>query len=209
MDEQQEIVVRLMAAGVAAKSSGKGLPAASVMMLRNKLQMPVTEEVDAGRLVELTVMLAEFAAGLDTLVWGTWKTMAPGSEIRRQGNGSGAGMGSPNLRKTFGNYVAAEGTTPKGQVTYDLERTRTLLAALIASLGQVSQEFAKKYRERFSPLEIEKRAGRFGGGLMGGKDAKCWRAYKEAANAVSVEEMEAEVLRGLAASAETLMRGMR
>jgi PAS domain S-box-containing protein len=204
VEQQQGIAMRLMAAGVAgtagAQSGGANLPVTSVVMLRTKLLMPPTESVDAGRLMELTAMLTDFAVGLDTLVWGTWKTMAPQSEVRRSGAGSAVSLAG--LRKTCGSYVSAEGTTPRGEVVHELERTRALLAALIASLGQVAQEFARTYREKFSPLEVEKRAG---GGLM--KDAKSWRAYKEMANEISPEKMEAEVLHGLAAYAEKLMRG--
>lgn len=204
--EQQAIVLRLMAAGLtAAASSGpaKPLPAAGVALLRTKLQMAETETVDAGRLIELAVLLADFATALDTLVWSTWKTLAPQSEIRRGPAGSG------NLRKVFGDYIGAEGTTPKGQVSYDLERTRALMAALIASLGQVAQEFARRYRAQFSPLEIEKRTGVVGGGLFGGKDARCWRTYKELANELSEEKLEAEVMQGLTQYAESLLKGLK
>jgi PAS domain S-box-containing protein len=204
VEQQQGIAMRLMAAGIAgtasAQSGGANLPVSSVAMLRTKLMMPATEAVDAGRLMELTAMLADFAVGLDTLVWGTWRTMAPQSELRRSGGSTATS--AAGLRKTCGSYVGAEGTTPRGEVAHELERTRALLAALIASLGHVAQEFARTYREKFSPLEVEKRAG---GGLM--KDAKCWRAYKEMANEMSPEKMEAEVLRGLAAYAEGLMKG--
>ena len=113
------------------------------------------------------------------------------------------------LKKLCAAYLGADSTIPRGQVAYDLERSRALTAALIASIGQVGQEFAKRYRAKFAPLEIEKQAAGRGGGLLAGKDAKCWRAYRDLAAEMDEAKIEAEVLRGLTDYAESLLKSLR
>jgi PAS domain S-box-containing protein len=203
--QQQAIILRLVAAGLASTSKG-ALPVTGISNLRGKFQLPDTDAIDPGRLIELFLLLADFAVALDTLVWSTWKQLAPGSEVRRSGNGSLAGNGHLPMRKLFGAYLGTESTIPRGQVAYDLERSRALIGALLASMGQAGQEFAKKYRAKFEPLEIERLAALQGGGLLTSKDAKCWRTYRDLATELDPAKMEAEVLAGLAAYAESLMK---
>jgi hypothetical protein len=208
--QQQAIILRLVAAGLASTSKA-ALPVTGIANIRGKFQLPETDAIDPGRLIELFLLLADFAVTLDTLVWSTWKQLAPASEIRRTGNGSMAAgpNGQMPLRKLFGAYLGTESTIPRGQVAYDLERSRALIAALLASMGQAGQEFARRYRAKFEPLEIERLAALQGGGLLTSKDAKCWRTYRDLATELDPAKMEAEVLQGLATYAESLMKSPR
>ncbi len=196
-DVQRRILTdRLREAGLApAASAGADLPQEPVQRLKARLQIKAGEP-DAGRLVELATVLVDLAAGLDQIVWSTWKTIAPRSAVRRP---------APLLH-SMGRFAVASPEVGRAQVAQDAERLRALTAAMIAAVSQIGRQFAQGHLAKFAPAEITAMAGMEGGGLLTSKEVKCWRKYVELAGSVDEASIEAEIMQALASCVESFIR---
>ena len=96
------------------------------------------------------MLCVELTASLDQVVWTTWRTIAPKSQIRRPAG----------LIKNMARFAAADPDVPRGQVSQELERLRQLVAAVVAAIGNAGRQFAHNYATKFSPTEIEGLAAR-------------------------------------------------
>lgn len=198
-DEQKRAVEKhLKKAGIVSDAPAGALPAEALTPLKKLLGMTDAEAVDPVRLVKAAAVMAELASSLDQVVWNTWKTLSPRSEIKR---------GQP-VKGTLKRYVGGDREVAGAQVKQDMERLRQLTAALISSVSQAGRTFAQKHVEKFSPSEIEAIAKMGGGGLLVSQEVRCWRKYVELAGPVDAISIEGELLAAIAGYAESLMKGI-
>lgn len=196
---KQSIVTALAGAGLAPAGKG-GWSAQHGADLKTKLQLGAAEQVDPNRGAELLDMLAEFAGGLDLLVWNTWKQIAPQSDIRR----------TTPLPKVAGRFAAGDQNVPRGQVAQDINRLRKLTAAMISAVGQVGHKFGEDYVNQFAPPQIEdlvKAQG--GGGIFASQKVKCWEQYVEMSASRDATAIEHEIMAAVAEYTEKLFKGLR
>lgn len=198
-DEQKRAVEKhLKKAGIVSDAPAGALPPEAMAPLKKLLGMTDGEAVDPVRLAKAAAVMAELASSLDQVVWNTWKTLSPRSEIKR---------GQP-VKGTLKRYVGGDGEVAGAQVKQDMERLRQLTAALISSVSQAGRTFAQKHVEKFSPSEIEAIAKMGGGGLLVSQEVRCWRKYVELAGPVDAISIEGELLAAIAGYAESLMKGI-
>lgn len=199
--QRDAIIAKLRDAGLTTAGTAQW-PADALSQTRPKLQMAETDNPDATNILELLAILVEFANSLDQLIWTTWKTISPKSQVRRP----------MNLVKSIGRFASAQKDTPRGQVTQDLERTRQAVAAIISAISQASRVFAHNYAGKLAPAEIENLATLEGGGFFSGKETKFWKKYQELApgkDAAAFEAaIESDIKQVLADYAESLMKGL-
>src|SRR5690606_2969119 len=96
-EERKTIAVRLREAGLSTEGR-QVWPDQQADRLRAALKLPDHAEIDPQRALEMLQTLYEFAASLDQLIWGTWKTIAPRSDIR----------GAGEMRQSVPNYLAGD-----------------------------------------------------------------------------------------------------
>lgn len=183
-------------APVSSASFG-ALPDAPLKTVQSALGHGPGDHVDSARLLELAAMLADFANGLDQVVWSTWKAIAPNSPIKRIGS----------TKVSMSRFVSGDAEVGKAQVKQELERLRQLTAALTASVNQAGRQFAQRHVEKFAPGEIEQLAKMSSGGLLVGHEVKCWRKYVELAGPMDAQAIERELLAAISTYAESLMKG--
>jgi hypothetical protein len=196
--QRRVVVDRLREAGLApAPGGGPDWPEEVAAKLRIRLGVG-DGELDAARVLELTAMLVEFAASLDQLMWNTWRTVSPRSQIRRPAA----------LAQSAGKFVGGDGEVGRTQLAQDVERLRQLTAAMVSAVSQVGRQFAQGHIAKFSPNEISSVANMEGGGLLVSKEVKCWRKYVELAAGLDESAIETEIMQSLANYAESLMKGL-
>lgn len=194
--EREGVTGRLSRAGLAPAAGGGGFSDSAAEPLRKRLGVSASTPLDPGRVVELAGLLAELAVSLDQVVWNTWKTVAPRSELRRTGD----------LAKTLGRFATGDQDVARGQVKTDLERVRQLTAALISSVGQAGRQWAQRHYTRFSVEAIKEAAGP--GSLTKSQAVKCWEKYTELAGAMDAVALESELLQAISKYAEDLVKGI-
>lgn len=145
-------------------------------------------DVPPERAVALAAALLRLAYGLDQIAWGTWKKMAPTSGVRR-----GAG-----LPEAVAAYCQGRGETAEAEV----ECLRLFVSALLSSVSQVGH-FTVRELERLGPERIEDGVS---SGAMG-RDAACWRRYKELAGAYDEDQLEAAMLGSMTEYVEAMLAG--
>jgi len=196
--EQQKhaIIEKLRQVGL-APSAVVGWPEQQAAALRAKMQAGAKDALEPGHVLELLTLCVELTASLDQVVWTTWRTIAPKSQIRRPAG----------LLKNMARFAAADPDVPRGQVSGDLERLRQLVAAVVAAIGNAGRQFAHNYATKFSPTEIEGLAAMERGGMLVSKEVKNWRKYVELSAGRDEATIESEIMQAIADYAESLMKG--
>jgi hypothetical protein len=199
LSQQQKdaLVHKLREAGLAPAAVVEW-PEQPAQMARTKLQAGPRDPLDPGRVLELLSLEAEFTASLDQLVWTTWRTVAPRSQIRRP----------QGLLKNMARFASGDPDVARGQVTMDLDKLRQLVAAIISAISQAGRQFAHNHAVKFSPQEIEALAAMERGGMLVSKEVKCWRKYVELAAGRDEASIESEIMQAIADYAESLMKGL-
>ncbi len=169
---RQDAARRLAEAGLgAAPASGAAceLPAD----LQKKLGLE-SGAVAADKAAQLLTALLQELTKLEPLAWETWAQLAPRSAVRRD-------PGTEELKTAAGRFLRGEADLAPCQ--QGLEKTRKLMAGLLAAIAMGGKEFAEEYMVRFLPQNIEDVVhSRGGGGLFGDStEKKCWVKYKELA----------------------------
>jgi DNA primase len=193
--ERKVLVERLKEAGLASISQG-AWPAEAEADLMKELRL-ADKHVDPVRTLQMVGMASDFALRLDQLVWGAWRKIAPKATIRQD----------KPLQQTLKAFITNSQDVPRGQVASDLEKLRQLIASLISSIGQAGRQFATRHLAKFLPSEIEAVAS-MEPGILISKDVKCWRKYKELADAMTDVGIENEITETIANYAENLMKGL-
>ena len=164
-EQRAEYGQRLLAAGfgvaVAGASAASAASAAAAGAsfelpgeVRARFALSASQPVDAARALRLFGLLADLTTALDQLAWGVWKQLAPQSVFRRESGAAG------DFRRLAALYLSGDPEVASPQVAGLLDKTRRLVAGLLAALGPAGGTFARGFVERFSPAAIEAPRGR-------------------------------------------------
>jgi hypothetical protein len=194
-DRKAYLSERLHEVGLAVPSRGPNL----TPELRGKLGLTPEQPLDEERLNKLLAALLEMVVALDHLIWNLWKTIAPKSVVRRD-----AGEG---FRRTVGHYVAGDREVATLQVTQMLEKTRQLLASLLAAIGPTGETYARRHLETFAPEKI--RAGVEAGGFLSNIEQKCWRRYVTLASELNGPAIEKQIVDAIVSYTEEIVLGRK
>lgn len=176
---------------------GTPLTPAERAQMAQALGLANPDDANPQRVLELCAMFAEIVTNLDQLSWGTWKAVAPTSPIKRQ----------QNLRQLVARFAANDSAVSRQQVKQELDRLRTLSAALLASLNQAGRQYAQKHAQAVAPQQIEAAVRQSGKSVMTGLEVQCWRKYEELAKGTDADSIERELFGAMAGYAEGLLRG--
>lgn len=168
--------------------------------LRRALQLPDQRKLDAGRAMELTVLLADFASRMHQSVWNTWETgIAPNGEIRKRSI----------LRATLARFLSGDVQVTKPLVADDLDKLHQLVAALSAAVKEAGKQFALRVmKDKFNPDQIRDnvllqrpKKKMFGPTV----EEQCWEKYKDLFQAMDERMVEDEIMRVVAEFTEGLL----
>lgn len=166
--------------------------------LRNELGLaPDQSPAPENALRLLAMLLGEFGK-LESLTWEMWSRLAPRSAVRRElpPGGDFKSWFEPCLR----------GEAEAAALAAVLEKTRKLMAGLLAAIPLGGKAFAEEYLVRFLPQNIEDVVHSRGVSLFGDSmEKKCWNKYKELAH-LDVESIEKKIRDAIAQQAEELAK---
>jgi hypothetical protein len=197
-ERKVELTERFQAIGlVPSPSGGLNLPPE----LRGKLGLTPDQALDEDRLNKLFAALLEMTMTLDQLIWNLWKTIAPKSVVRRD-----SGEGS---RRTVGRYLAGDREVATLQVTQMLEKTRQLLAGLLAAIGPTGETYARHHLETFAPEKIRAAVEAASSGFLSNPEQKCWRRYVTLASDLNGPAIEKKIVGAIVSYAEEIVLGRK
>jgi hypothetical protein len=168
--------------------------------LQKKLGLAPDQILSMRRVYRLIAVLAEFSVTLDQLSWNVWKQVAPKSIVRRD-----AGPES-DFRKIAGPYLAGDSEVSTVQISQTVDKTRQLIAGLLAAIGSTGETFAREFLPKVLPITIQEKADAESGFFMS-PTQKYWRAYLEAFKDISGVSIEKEINDILAKNTEELILG--
>ena len=168
--------------------------------LQRKLGIDAGANLDSDRVLRLIAVLADLAVTLDQVAWNVWKSLAPKSPVRREGGAAG------DFRKIGGPYLLGDKEVSTAQINLVIDKTRQLIAGLLAAVGATGETFARQHLARFSPDAI-KRLAEEESGFFVGPEQKCWRKYVALFNDLSGLKVEKEISAGIVKYAEDLILG--
>jgi hypothetical protein len=138
---------------------------------------------------------------LDQLAWNVWKSAAPKSAIRRD-----ASLG--DLRLQMRRSLMGDAEYSATQVQQQVERTRQIVAGLLAGLGSAGRNYARRYLQKYSPDAVREAVKLEGGsGMFSNPEAKCWKKYTDLAAEITESSIEGDVQEAVVKYAEDLIRG--
>ncbi len=206
-EEREALVARLQKEGLApsapssaarleSSADGLSLPEPAEKALQYLMRRLGVEKLNLTRVLKLMVLLVDQAGGSDTLMWNTWRVVAPDSGIRRP----------CDLRKEMARYVSGDRDVSGMEMKKDFETLRKLMAALIAAVGQVGNQFARGHLARFSPEAIETHVEMEGGGLLSSREVKYWGRFVELSRELNSNHIEHAIKQSIASYTESLMK---
>lgn len=199
-ERRAAIAERLAKAGV-VKETGRVIDGEALTEIQSRLKLNATDKIDPQRLGRLFALLADMAGVLDQLTWNVWRTIAPKSALRRDHM-------VPELRVLMRRSLVGESEVSSTQVYQQIEKTRQLLSALLASLDAVGRGFAHSYQTLYSPDAIrEVVRGEGKPGLFDNPEARAWMRYTERTAQLTPGSIEADVREHLVRLTEELARG--
>ncbi len=168
--------------------------------LQRKLGVDTGGSLDPDRVLRLIAVLADLAVTLDQVAWNVWKSLAPKSPVRREGGAAG------DFRRIGGPYLLGDKEVSTAQINLVIDKTRQLIAGLLAAIGATGETFARQHLARFSPDAIKQLAEEESGFFVG-PEQKCWRKYVALFNELSGLKVEKEISAGIVKYAEDLILG--
>jgi len=206
-EEREALVARLQEEGLApagrpegtrleSSTEGLSLPEPAEKALQYLMRRLGTDKLDITRTLKLMVLLVDQAGGSDTLIWNTWRLVSPDSGFRRP----------CDLRKEMARYVGGDRDVSGVEMKQHFETLRRLMAALIAAVGQVGNQFARSHLARFSPEAIETHVEMEGGGLLSSREVKYWGRFVELSRELDASHIEHAVRQAIANYTESLMK---
>jgi hypothetical protein len=168
--------------------------------LQKKLGLEASQQLSQLRVLRLIAVLIEFSVTLDQLSWNVWKQVAPKSIVRRE-----AGPES-DFRKIAGPYLTGDDEVSTTQISQVVDKTRQLIAGLLAAIGSTGETFARQFLGRIAPAAIKEKADAESGFFVG-PEQKCWRKYLEVFNEINGVSVEKEIAEVLASRTEELILG--
>ncbi len=200
--QRRELSYRLQDAGfaVAVPVASAGETDEIPPELQKKLALDASQTLDRKRALRLVAVLIDLVVTMDQVAWQVWKNLAPNSRVRREGGATG------DLRKMAGPYLTGDTEVNYAQVAQLLDRTRQLVAGLLAAVGATGDAFSKQYLSRFSPQSI-KEAAEKDGGFFVGPEQRCWRKYTQLFSEVTGATIESEIAAAIVNYTEDLILG--
>ncbi|MFT3784271.1 MAG: hypothetical protein QM790_19865 [Nibricoccus sp.] len=199
--ERRASIAERLAKVCVVKETGRVVDGVALTEIQKCLKLSPSENIDPQRLGRLFALLADMAAILDQLTWSVWRTIAPRSALRRDHM-------VPELRVLMKRSLAGESETSSTQVYQQIEKTRQLLSALLASLDAVGRGFAQSFQMHYSPEAIREVVRAEGKpGLFDNPDARAWQRYTERTAPLTVSSIETDIREHLVRLTEELARG--
>jgi hypothetical protein len=203
IDQKRALAAQLEGAGLLAAPRAAAAEAASEPVpeeLQKKLGVAADQSLSQVRVLRLIAVLTEFAVTLDQLTWNVWKQIAPKSIVRREMGAEG------DFRKIAGPYLTGDDEVSTAQISQVVDKTRQLIAGLIAAIGSTGETFARQFLSRVAPAAIKEQADAESGFFIG-PEQKCWRKYTAIFNEISGISIEKEIAEILARNTEELILG--
>jgi len=199
--ERRVAIAERMAKAGLVKETGRVVDGEALAEIQSRLKLNATDKIDPQRLGRLFALLADMASILDQLTWNVWRSIAPKSGLRRDHM-------VPELRVLMKRSLVGESESSSTQVYQQIEKTRQLLSALLASLDAVGRGFAHTYQLHYSPEAIrEVVRGEGKPGLFDNPEARAWQRYTERTAQLTVGAIESDVREHLVRLTEELARG--
>jgi hypothetical protein len=207
--QRKALAEQLEAAGLVAARPTAPTPTASTPgggtdvipeELQKKLGLDANQQLSQLRVLRLIAVLIEFSVTLDQLSWSVWKQVAPKSIVRRE-----AGPES-DFRKIAGPYLTGDDEVSTTQISQVVDKTRQLIAGLLAAVGSTGETFARQFLGRIAPAAIKEKADAESGFFVG-PEQRCWRKYLEIFNEINGISVEQEIAEVLASRTEELILG--
>jgi len=168
--------------------------------LQKKLSLDPSQPLDRQRTLKLVAVLVDLVVTMDQLAWNMWKSLAPNSIVRRDPGITG------DLKKLAGPYLMGDSEVSTAQISQIVDKTRQLIAGLLAAVGATGEGFARQFLTRFSPLLIKEQADADPGFFIG-TEQKCWRKYNEIFYETTGVAIESEIANIIAKYTEDLILG--
>lgn len=190
---------KLIEAGLLPKAQNRG-DWSTPEEVGKKLGLATGQSLAPENVLSLLAILLTELLRVDTLAWETWTRLAPRSGLRKEFQAGG------DLKGVVERYLRGEPQAGGPQVQQALEKTRRLLAGLLAAIPMAGKSFAEEYMVRLLPKNIEDVASSRGGGLFGeSMEKRCWIKYKELAYG-DPETIEKKIRDAVAKHAEEIAK---
>ena len=199
-ERRSSISARLAKVGL-VKETGRVIDGDALLEIQNRLKLAPGDNIDPQRLGRLFALLADMVSTLDQLGWNIWRTIAPRSGLRRDNM-------VPELRVLLRRSLIGESEASSTQVFLQIEKTRQLVSAMIASLDAVGRGFAQEFQLHYSPEAIRETVRAEGKpGLFDNPEARAWQRYTERTGQLSAAAIETEIREHLIRLTEEIARG--
>ncbi len=169
--------------------------------LLKSIPLDPMRQVDLQRLYRTLAIFAEYYTGLETIIWRTWKELAPTSPVQRDTTPAG------DVKKTSARYLHGDTEVSSEQLKQIVERTRKLMGGLLGAIPAGGTAFLERFLSEFSPEKISAlaKADKSLGGWT--EDAKNWNKYKKMVEDQRGQVFEEKMYEAIARKAEALMGG--
>lgn len=141
------------------------------------LKLPEEASVSTDRLQTVLVSLLKTVAQVDSLGTQVYKQVGLSRDLKLE-----------DLRSLVGAFVSNQSDDAVA-LTQSLDEARTKVGLVISSIANLPQAFSQTHMAKFQPSAIEMTVGG-GGGLLAGKDAKCWKRYTAMAEDIDPQKIE-------------------
>ena len=180
-----------------SRSGGDGtLPRRLQEAMQHAMRELDISKLDSSRMIKLMLMLVAYVSQTDPMIWNTWRTIAPQTDLRRP----------CSLQKEMARYLSGDKEISGVELKANMDIMQKLLASLIAATGQMGSLLARQYLAKFQPLEIQAQANREGSNLLVSLESRCWNRYMKMARDLEEEMVEHAVKEVMAQYAESMMK---
>ena len=196
--QSKEIIVKSLGPEVVHQEAEVNYSEQTFQKLQAVLKSEAGQSVNSERLMELSIILAEFVFRLEPLVWNVWRKLSPRSNIRK----------SADLKDIMGKFVFNVPDVSCEQIDNELKELQRLIAAIITAISQVGSQFARVHLAKFSPSEISALVKVEKGSIMVSQEVKCWRKYLKLASNLNEDSIETEIRNAIVGYVNSLRKPM-